>query len=184
MSCLAEGVVVPLGALWLILDLSTKIMAMTLFWLLTVPSSVCVITVCLLPATHISSCSIQLQTVAVQHLILFFFPILFALLWSEKGKQQKFSHYSHLWALTKHSQPWSVFVHRHRPAKANPVTKQVVGRQSVILFLYLHGCFPTGAITQNTRCFAVGKLQLPPRSNGKESPCNIAYHCTRWSLLT
>lgn len=181
---MAEGVVVPLGALWLILDLSTKIMAMTLFWLLTVPSSVCVITVCLLPATHISSCFIQLQTVAVHRLILFSFLFFSHCCGVKKGKQCKFSHYSHLWALTKHSQPWSVFVLRHRPAKANPVTKQVVGRQSVILFLYLHGCFPTGVITQNTRCFAVGKLQLPPRSNGKESPCNIAYHCTRWTLLT
>lgn len=112
-----------------------------------------------------------------------FFSILFVLLWSGKGKQRELSRYFHLCALTKHSRPWRFFVQRFAEAESQ---KKSTGNQlqDVILFLYLRGCCPTGAITLNTRSFAIGKLQLPQRSNGKESPCNIAYHCARWSLLT
>lgn len=152
MSCLAEGVVVPLGALWLILDLSTKIMALTLFWLLTVPppfvslQSVCFRQHIFLPALS------SYKTVAVRHLMLL--SICFCCC---GVKRQSFLIILIMWALTKHSQSWCVFIQRVRPAKADTVTKKAAGRQSFILFLYLHGCFPTGAITQNTWCFCYRK---------------------------
>lgn len=105
-----------------------------------------------------------------------FFSILLVLLWSEKGKQRKLSRYFP--SLTRRSLSAGI-----RLLKLT-LSQKSSKLQSVILFLYLHGCFPTGAITQNTWCFSIGKLQMLQSSDGMKSPCNIAYHCPRRTLLT
>lgn len=101
--CFTESVVVALGALWLMLDLSTKIMAMTLVW--PPPSLVCVITCCLLPVTHFSLCSNSLHAVSEGNSI---FLSLLSLSCCCGVKAFLF-----IITLTKHSQPRCFFVHRH-----------------------------------------------------------------------
>lgn len=159
------------------LDLCTKIMAMTLVWLLDTPPPlfVCVITCCLLPVTHFSSCSNSLHGISEGNSVFLSFLSFSCCCGVKSETCESFSLHYHL------DQTLTIPMLLFPQALSQ---KSALNNNLSYYSFTFEAAFPQGRLARTRDVFAIRKLQLPQKSNGKESPCNIAYHCTKWTLLT